>query len=417
MTPSATTGPDTPSLPPSHPVYSAENPTLGEVVARVAAEVAMPLTQALDRVIALAATGSIDGDGLRALRDEIDGARRAGLRGQQIARFIVGQAHPGVERVALDEVLRAVLIEQAAGAQPGAVGHRPQLAAVPVMGDASLIHTLLRATADWCVAQSASAVDWLLDRKPWPVRGRLRCRFQPRRTDAALAAPDPDAPAAATADERTEVQPNTPTNTPLNTPPSTPVSTQSSTPTGTEPDTAAETLDWLLMQYAAHVAGVLVLRETDARHCQLTLEFPHAVDDQAEGTEAAQGTGAGGRGGALMAGSQVLVLAGRRELRQLVREALRGHDLFIDYAPSVAAARDYCAEGLPQVLIYEAGFDGHALDGLRRQLAEQAPALAQIEITPSGQDYEIAPDRARVGADGLAQTLAAVLVMELSRRR
>lgn len=317
---------------------------------------------------------SIDREGLRALRDEIDGARRAGLRGQQIARFIVGQAHPGVERVALDQVLRAVLTEQAASAQPGAVGHRPQLSALQVMGDASLIHTLLRATADWCVAQSASPVDWVLDLKPWPVRGRLRCGFQPRRP-----APDAADPAPGLSD-----------------------------------DSAPETLDWLLMQYAAHVAGVLVLRDSGARHCQLTLEFPHAVDGQAEGGDRQAGSG---RGGALVAGSQVLVLAGRRELRQLVREALRGHDLFIDYAPSVAAARDYCAEGLPQVLIYEAGFDGDALDGLRRQLAEQAPALAQIEIAPSGQDYEIAPDRARVGADGLAQTLPAVLVMELSRRR
>src|SRR5512137_3045033 len=60
----------------------ADPPSLRDVMARIAAEVSAPLTLALDRVLALANSGRIDRAGVQSLRDEIDGARRVGLRGQ-----------------------------------------------------------------------------------------------------------------------------------------------------------------------------------------------------------------------------------------------------------------------------------------------------------------------------------------------
>lgn len=350
-----------------------DNPTLGDVVARLAAEVAGPLTQALDRVVALAASGRIDRAGLQALRDEIGLARAAGLRGQQIARFIDGQAHPAVERVALAEVLRAAIGDQAIDAGIQAPANRQLLAELEVMGDATLIHRLLRAATDWAGEITRSTLDWRLDLKPWPVRARITCQFAHRPADLA-----------------------------------------DTEPTVQELE-ALDTLDWLLLQYAAHVAGVLVVRELRGTQCVLTLEFPHTVNDTLEGATAVE-LGAG-NGATLVAGSQVLVVASRRDARQLVREALRGHDLFIDYVGTVAAAREYCADGTPQALIYEAGFAGDALQVLLNSLAAAPKPVALVEITPQGQDYEIGPQGARVGADGLRHTLPAVLVMELARQR
>lgn len=369
----AAPAPVPPAPPPAASAATRDNPTLGDVVARLAAEVAVPLTQALERVLRLASSGKIDRLGVQALREEIDLARTAGLRGQQIARFIDGQAHPSVERVSLTEVLGAVIAERASDAGPQGPGQRQLLADLEVMGDATLIHRLLRAAADWAGAATRSTLDWKLDLKPWPVRARVSCQFNHRPADLA------DTPATASELE------------------------------------ALDTLDWLLLQYAAHVAGVLVLRELDAVQCTLTLEFPHTVNDTIEGASAAEPAPASGA--TLMAGGQLLVLAARREARQLVREALRGHDLFIDYVSTVAAAREYCADGTPQVLIYETGFAGDALQALLGALTASPKPVALVEITPTGQDYEMSPQGARVGADGLRHTLPAVLVMELARQR
>lgn len=364
------------SAPPPPATASAsasDSPTLGDVVARLAAEVAGPLTQALERVVALAANGRIDRAGLQALRDEIGLARAAGLRGQQIARFIDGRAHPTVERVALAEVLRAAIADHAVEFGIHAPGSRQLLAELEVMGDATLIHRLLRAATDWAGEITRSTLDWKLDLKNWPVRARVTCQFTHRTPDLA------------------------------------------DTPPSAQELEALDTLDWLLLQYAAHVAGVLVMRDLTTAQCTLTLEFPHTVNDTLEGTSAVELNS--GQGATLVAGSQVLVVAARREARQLVREALRGHDLFIDYVGSVAAAREYCADGTPQALIYEASFAGDALQVLLGSLSAAPRPVALVEITPSGQDYEIGAQVARVGADGLRHTLPAVLVMALSKPR
>jgi hypothetical protein len=122
-----------------------------------------------------------------------------------------------------------------------------------------------------------------------------------------------------------------------------------------------------------------------------------------------------------MAGSQVLVLAARRDARQNVRAAMHGHDLFIDYVPSVEAARQYCEDGAPQVLVFESSFDGEALRQLCERLEAQSAGIAFIEIMPSGHGCEMGGTTGhpitRVGADGLRQMLASVMVLELARRR
>ena len=110
---------------PRQPAPAQPTPTLGDVVARIGAEVSAPLTAALERVLALASSGRIDRPGLQALRREIDGARRVGLRGQQIARLAGGDVRQSVERLDLLHCLRAVLQGQAVHAGGQAIGVPP----------------------------------------------------------------------------------------------------------------------------------------------------------------------------------------------------------------------------------------------------------------------------------------------------
>jgi len=61
------------------------------------------LTSALERVTALATTGKIDRNGLRALREEIDRARSVAMIGQQLARYASGRIRQTPEQISLTQ--------------------------------------------------------------------------------------------------------------------------------------------------------------------------------------------------------------------------------------------------------------------------------------------------------------------------
>ena len=358
-------------------------PSMVDVVARIAAEVSGPLTAALERVVSLATSGRIDRAGLQSLRDEIDGARQVGLRGQQIARFAEGIMQQSIERIDLSRLLRDLLTAQAMQAVAGAVGSRQTLGAAEVMGDLSLVHAVLQAAADWSGELALASVDWHLDLQPWPVRARVQCRFAHRAADR-VARDD----TAETVVGARLMQ--------------------------------LDTLDWLLLQYTAHRAGVIVRRDDGPSLTTLVLEFTHTVNDTLEGASAVE-LGESGHATPWMAGSQVLVLAARRDARTQVRAAMHGHDLVVDYVPTVAAARQYCEDGVPQVLLFESSYDSDALRMLCDRLEDQSPGIAFIEIVPAGSGCEMGGTSGhritRVGADGLRQMLASVMLLELARRR
>ena len=358
-------------------------PSMVDVVARIAAEVSGPLTAALERVVSLATSGRIDRAGLQSLRDEIDGARQVGLRGQKIARFAEGIMQQSIERIDLSSLLRDLLTAQAMQAVAGAVGSRQTLGAAEVMGDLSLVHAVLQAAADWSGELALASVDWHLDLQPWPVRARVQCRFAHRAADRVAR----DDTAETVAGARL---------------------------------TQLDTLDWLLLQYTAHRAGVIVRRDDGPSLTTLVLEFTHTVNDTLEGASAVE-LGESGHATPWMTGSQVLVLAARRDARTQVRAAMHGHDLVVDYVSTVAAARQYCEDGVPQVLLFESSYDSDALRMLCDRLEDQSPGIAFIEIVPAGSGCEMGGTSGhritRVGADGLRQMLASVMPLELARRR
>lgn len=372
------------SASPVPPHDGTAGPTLGDVVARIAAEVSMPLTAALERVMALTSSGRIDRPSLQALRDEIDDARRVGLRGQQIARFASGEVQQNPERLDLAAMLRAVLDEQARqspGHVPGAA--RVVLGAAEVVGDASLVHAVLQSAADWSAAHARTAAQWRLEVQAWPVRARIMCRLAHQSAD--LVGADSGSPQVPTFREST-----------------------------------LDTLDWLLLQYTAHIAGVSVRRDDSPSHSNLTLEFGRTVNLTLEGATAVDLAGPDAAVPSI-AGCQVLVLAARRETRQRLREALQGQDLLIDYVSTSSAAIQYCEDGAPQMLLYESSFEGEPLRALRQRLSRLVSGVAVVEIVPQGQQCEMGdgtPDGVtRLGAEALRQMLPPVMALEMARCR
>jgi hypothetical protein len=362
-------------------------PALHAVVARLGADVAAPLTAALDRLLAIAQSGHLDGAGLKALRQHIGQARDAGLRAQQIGRLVAGDIHLVPERLNLATALRQVLTEQAA--QPGAqahLGQSEQLVDVDVLADPSLLATLLRAAADWCRDHAQAPLQWRLVVQADTAEAVLTCEVGHRHDDPTATA-TADGTGSAGSPETTMVASD-----------------------GPRRWAALDTLDWLVLSCAATLAQVRVERHDSPGRSLLRLWFSATPGEAAGAARLA--------GGRLVAGSQVLVLATGREARQRVREAMQGHDVFIDMVTTVEAARDYCDDGAPQVLIFESAFISEALRTLCERLGRLQPGVALIELLPSGQDMEPGAIGTvaimRLGADALRQTLAATLARALA---
>ena len=355
-------------------------PTLGDVVARIGAEVAVPLTSALERVVALASSGRIDRHGLQALRSEIDGARRVGLRGQQIARLASGRLRQAVERLDLAQCLKEVLAASALHGNGQAIALPAPPTRAEVLGDASLLHAVLDAAADWGSGLACGQVEWRIDVRPWPVRARVLCRFAHR-------SPDQASPV------RAEGQ--------------------------AQHDSSLNTLDWLLLTYAAHIAGVVVHRQDGPTHTLLTLEFLNTVNGTLEGAAAVDLVASSEDGMRSLAGCQLLVLASSRGTRQRVREAVHDQDLQVDFVSTVADAEQFCLEGPPQALVFEAHLDGPGLQALRTWLASRAPDFVAVEVLPSGDDCNLRTPGVnactQLGIDALRPMLLPVLVLEISR--
>ena len=101
-----------------------------ELVAEIGAEIAGPLTAALERINALTTTGRIDRHGLRALRDEVETARQVGMIGQQLTRLASGRLRQSHERLQLaDDAQRRAGAPQRARPRRAASCVKPALEA------------------------------------------------------------------------------------------------------------------------------------------------------------------------------------------------------------------------------------------------------------------------------------------------
>lgn len=346
-----------------------------ELTAQIGREVAEPLSAALERVIQLTTTGNIDREGLRALRNEIERARRIGVVSQQLSRFASKRLRQSHERLDLAQTLQSVLTHRAREATARGIQVRQSTRPIEVLVDPALLFSLLNAVLDWAIELARSTIDFRVDLKDWPAHGRVRCSFghEPERSASA------DAP-------------------------------------------AGDSLNWHLLSQIARTMGLPVQREADAARVSMTIEFPLTVNEELEGMTAIELDH--GDPSTLnskpLAGSQVLVLAARREVRIQVREALANMGLLIDFVGSVDEAADFCRDGLPHAIIFEGVLRGERLEQLADDIRAELPGFSFIELVEEGNAFEVSGfngmNHARVGRDGLQQALPSALVFELSKQ-
>ncbi len=352
-----------------------------DLASQIGAEIASPLTAALERIHALTTTGRIDRASLRALRDEVERARQVGMLGQQLARFASGRLRQSHERLQLAETLKGVLAHRARETQARGIALKPSLKPADVIVDASLLFSLLNTTLDWALANARSQIEYQIDIKTWPAHAVLVCRFAHRMADQ-----PPERGAAA--DER---------------------------PAG------LDSLTWRFLQQTALTMGLPLDRQEDAVNTVLSIEFPRTASAEIAGVttmEIDEGFAPSSNSKPL-AGSHVLVVSGRRELRAQIRDAIGNMGLIVDFVASVAEMADFCRDGLPHAVIIESGQIDDRFSELQDQISAEVPEFVFIEIVEEGDAFQMSAfsdtNMARVGRAAISASLPSALMFELSK--
>ena len=345
-----------------------------DIVQQLGAEIAGPLSAALEQIQNLATTGQIDRRGLRLLRRSVDDARTAGMLGQQLARLASGRLRLNRERQHLTQMLRSVLAQRSRETQA--------LQPVEIWADGALLFALLNALMDWALANTHSSVDLRLDLTPWPVKARLSCRFAHRSLELLGDAPE-------------------------------------------RPGSGLDSLAWRLLEQTAITLGVLPLREQDSGITLLTLEFNQLAPDEAPPPDStlsrleAEAERMGGNSRPL-AGCQLLILSANRELRAEAQAAVRHMGMLVDVVGSIAEAEQFCREGLPHALLFDAALMNESLLHLIAGVARDAPDFTFVEMFEGEHRTQLSTATddglARISRRHLPDALPSLLMFELSKR-
>lgn len=354
-----------------------------DLVAQLGSEVAGTLSAALERVNALATTGRIDGLSLRALRDEIELARRIGIMGQQVSRYASGRVRISSENLDIGALLVEALYQRGPEIEARGLEVRRQLRPAQVLADAALCVSMLQALLDWAFEHARSPIELRVDQTAGlnharPVRARVSCSY-----------------AHASGAEAGQIAPTAPRR--------------------------LDTMAWRLLAQTAATLGLLLTRSERAGRTTALIEFPSSACEPMEGVSAIElgGHGESAHHQRSLVGSHVLVVAARREVRQLVRDALHATGMLVDFVTSVDEAREFCRGGLPHAVVHEAVLGGRSFEHLRTELLHAAPALAFVQIAEEGQAFEVhraaGREHVSVGRAFIAESLPAALVYELAR--
>jgi hypothetical protein len=360
-----------------------DSPDSHALVAQLGSEVAAHLSKALERVTTLSATGKIDRAGLRALRDEIDRARRAGIMAQQVARLSGGQMQLANERLDLTALLGEALRQRGREIDARGIEVCQVLSPAEVMGDSTLLYSLLQTLLDWCFEHAFGRIDLTVEIKSWPAHACLSASFQHQPPDEVDAA---------------------------------------SVPAGPHHEALLDTMSWRLLQKTGDVLGLDLLRQDTPGRTKLSLQFPQTVvpslvppsrpADLAGYAEVSAGA-------MPLAGRHVVVLAARREVRNVVRTSLRPMGLMVDFVTSVEELRQLVADGLPHAVVYEAAVAGEPFERLRREILAEAPAMVFVRLSDQGKAFEVMNVGGRqftsVGRDAIMVALPEALNFEFSR--
>lgn len=349
------------------------------LIAELGAEIAHPLTAALERIHALTSSGRIDRAGLRALRDEVEAARQVGMTAQLLARYANERLQQSRERVALADSLQAVLTHRRRETETRGIALQPVLKPVDVIVDASLAFSLLNTLLDWALVHARSRIDFMIDVQSWKSKVRLICRFE-------MPVPDVTADAA-----------HAPAPPPL------------------------DSLTWRLLEQTTRAMHLglsrVVVDAAVAVHLEFTVAARSEIDgvtmvDLDEGFDSAINSKP-------LAGRHVMVVASRREVRARVRDALRNMGLLIDLVGSIDEAVDFCRDALPHAIIIEGILHGERCERFCAEIRTEVPGFPFIDIIEQGREFSVSDaqrgERARVGQDAIEAALPSVLMFELSK--
>lgn len=365
------------------PKHMVEPVDLNALVAQLGSEVATTLSSALERVVALSASGRIDKAGLRALREEIDLARRAGIMGQQLVRLGNGHVQLAHESLDLTALFGEALRQRGREIEARGIEVRQVFAPASVKSDATLLFSMLQTTLDWCFEHAASRIDLKLQIKNWPAHARVTVAFLHQPPDEVITTADGAVPAE-------------------------------------EP--ALSTMSWRLMQQTAAVLGLPMKRTDHPGRTELEIEFPETLAQSLQTLDAMVSdvdSGSQAHNSQPLAGRHVVVLAARREVRNTVREALRPMGLMLDFVTSVEEAQQLVADGLPHAMVYDSTLAGDHFERLRSEMLAEVPNISFIRLAEQGKAFEVlnlgGRQFASVGRDAIIQSLPAALMFELSR--
>jgi hypothetical protein len=363
--------PGTPALAHRSP---APEPRWRELVGEISAEIAGPLTAALERIHALTSSGRIERSSLRALRAEVEQARQVGMAGQQLVRIASGRLRQSHERVELADTLQRVLAQRARATQSRGIVLKPTLRPAEVIVDASLLFGLLNTLVEWALANAQSQIELSLEVDGWPARTRLRCRFVRRTADAHAAGGN-----------------------------------------------TLDSLNWRLLEQTAGAMKLPIERDDAATSSTVLIEFARTVGSSLEGvtaTELDDGL-APSPNSKPLAGNHVLVVVADRDTRACVRTAIADMGLIIDQVSSIQEAEDFCRDGLPHAIVVASALCDARFAALRADIRGEVPDFVFIELLERGDTFEISSgngtDIARVGGDAIASALPSALMFELSR--
>ena len=351
-----------------------------EIIGQIGTEVGLPLSAALERVTVLATTGKIDRAGLRMLREEIERARRAGMIGQQLARFASGRIRQSPEQISVTQMLREVLLQRGREATARQIEISQALKPAEIVADATLLYALMQAVVDWSLDLAQKNIEFKLDIKTWPPYARLTVRFAHASSD----------------------------------------SSDRLTPVGT-PLPSLDSMAWRLVQQISWTLSLVMECTVSEHETMLTIEFPRTIHEEIEGVsvmEMDQGFGVSDNSKPL-AGSHVLVVVGGREVRSLIKESIRHMGLLVDFVNTVEEAEEFCRDALPHAIVYESVLANDRFQKLRAGIATEMASFVFIEITAEGSALKLSTvgdeGCASIGRDGIMQSLPSALIFELSR--
>lgn len=313
---------------------------------------------------------------LQKLQTRLARVRQIGMLGQQLARMAAGEVHQVPEEVSLTNVLREVLAQQKARAALRGVELHRAMHPATVLLDPSLLHGFVQQLTDWALAQSQDRLDIRLEMRDWPPQARLQL-------------------------------------------------TASHPLPWDEPQANDQLLAWCLIEQMARTQHLRLERVERPDVTQVVIGFPQTLspdtafgvgDDDAEHLSSAFALSQASRP---LAGSHWLVIAGQRDVRAEVREALRASGMLVDFVGNLQEAEDFCRDSMPHGILFEAILGEERVERLRHRLSARAPQLVWVEIAAEGlyaQPAEPGQGRpARVGRDALSERLTALLESEYTR--